>query len=316
MSGIVNGHGTPMSQASSRVTPKWAREVLAEQERKGWINRKLAPGKVKEMAAHMAAKTFEHNTMIQFAANGRLLDGWHRLTACADGGADFHAVILTKVPESAHVFIDIGTKRTLAHKLTHEGLVDKHRAAALVSALNTLDMYIDQAPGRAGVAAGPALARTQGIDLEGAKLLLSQHPDLHLSQDYVGTKSQTMSAAIMTTLHYLIARIAGKQREANAFIDCIKTGAYLAPNSPIMALRNLFLQSKPVEMTAFGDRLWITVETANRFLEGQTVRGGQFSKKDVDEVGPRVLLGADPSILRDDFPNLIRPAASEDRPAA
>ncbi len=304
---ILNGVGTSVSDSAERITSKYAKEVLAFQEAHGWTNRKIAPGMVKENIRHMRAGTFEKNTTIQFAKSGRLLDGWHRMTAAAQGDVDFYATIIKNVPETAHVHIDIGTKRTLAHKLTFEGLVSAAKAAATTSALNTLDMYIDQAKGRVGVAAGPALARTNGLNLESAKVLFDQHPDLRASVDYVGTKSQTMSVAIMTTVHYLIARIAGRQREANQFIDSLKSGALLPHNSPILALRRLVLEGKPAKITGFGERLWMTVEAANLFLLDDTVRGGAFAKKDIEDIGPRVLIGADPKQMRRAYPNLMKP---------
>lgn len=302
---LVSDQGVSLSKAAVRITPEWAKEILSLQDKNGWVNRKLYPGKIKEFKEHMIAGTFAKNTTIQLSPRKRLLDAWHRLNACVEANVPFYAVLLTDVPEADHIHIDVGTKRTIAHKLTFEGIVSPQQAASMVAALNTLNMYLDQAKGRKGVAAGPALSQTQGLNLEGARLLLEQHPGIRQSLEFVGTKSQTMSAAIMTCIHYLMAHVAGKQRDADTFIEAIKSGAYLSSGSPVLALRKLFLEEKPQQMSAFGDRLWITIEAANRFLANRSVRGGQFSKKDLDEVEPSILLGADPQKMRR-FTSLIK----------
>lgn len=295
MNAKFDGVGLPLGSASVEITPQWAAEILALQEHNGWVNRKLYPGKVKQYKEAMISGTFEPNTLIQLSPRKRLLDAWHRLTACVAADVPFYAIVVTDVPERVHPKIDIGAKRTIAHHLTFEGKVSPQLAAAAVTLANTLDMYVEQARGRTGVAAGPALSRTNGVDLDRARALIEQHPKLVDSIGYVGTKSQTMSAAIMGTVHYLMAHVAGKPAEANTFIDQLKSGSYLAPNSPILALRRVFLEKKPVAVTDFGTRLWLTVEAANCFLLGESVSKGIFSKRLIESIGPAAVMGATPA---------------------
>lgn len=132
------------------ITPEIAKMYLAMS--KG--NRNLRADQIAQLARAMADKTYIFNgSPIRFDADGVLVDGHHRLSACILAEVSFVTVVIRNLPEKAVVTIDTGMLvRTVADRLRMEGGINNNNAAALTAviawlisgtkvALRTLDLY-------------------------------------------------------------------------------------------------------------------------------------------------------------------------------
>ena len=91
-------------------TPIEARFVL---DHWGRFNRPLNRGKVKQYASDLMTGRWhsEDGNLIKFARTGELLDGRHRLTACAETGVQFTTDVVVGLRPEALLTQDIGKSR-------------------------------------------------------------------------------------------------------------------------------------------------------------------------------------------------------------
>jgi hypothetical protein len=111
------------------MTPDWARLLLA-----GNIdNRSMRVKQVQAFTRDMQAGVFFFNgSSIVIDEDGRLIDGQHRLQACADSGSTFVTILVTGVPSFTRTTIDAGAKKTQADQLRYRGEASANDLAATI----------------------------------------------------------------------------------------------------------------------------------------------------------------------------------------
>ncbi|EIP99475.1 hypothetical protein OpiT1DRAFT_03993 [Opitutaceae bacterium TAV1] len=128
------------------VTPETASEWLKRNEG----NRRLSPVHVKRLAQEMRAGRWAlGNDAITFDANGRLVNGQHRLTAVRESGMAAQFAVLRGVSPSARDVMDMGHKRSLGDMLTLNHGVKDGLAVAAISNILALASPSDLAAGTA-----------------------------------------------------------------------------------------------------------------------------------------------------------------------
>jgi hypothetical protein len=101
-----------------QVTPETAREWLGFNTR----NRSLRPRITAAYAADMKAGDWQVNgDAIKFAADGRLLDGQHRLAAVIEAGVTVPVLVARGLPDEAQDTYDAGFKRSFSDALGLRG---------------------------------------------------------------------------------------------------------------------------------------------------------------------------------------------------
>ena len=109
------------------ITPTLAEYVL---NNKHGANRSVSAKKVSEYNDAMADNRWPvTGATIVFGKHGRLLDGQHRLIACARSGVPFMCYVVFGVDESAFTLIDIGRRRTNIHAFQIAGVANASLAA-------------------------------------------------------------------------------------------------------------------------------------------------------------------------------------------
>lgn len=118
-----------MNAVVEEITPEVAEEYL----KKNGVNRRLRPGNVKMFKKIILNGEWQLTHQgIAFSANGKLLDGQHRLTAIKESGKSVPVQVTRNVPRStaARYEVDRGAKRSIADILGED-----RRKAELVSRL-------------------------------------------------------------------------------------------------------------------------------------------------------------------------------------
>jgi len=96
------------------IDPDTARDWLARNA----ANRNLRDAQVAKYAGDMTAGRWElTGAAIQFAADGRLLDGQHRLAAVVKANVTVAMFVVRGLPPSSQAYMDTGAKRTVADQL-------------------------------------------------------------------------------------------------------------------------------------------------------------------------------------------------------
>lgn len=112
----------------TEVTPEMAEEWL-----KSSNIRKIRSAKVEQFRRDMLAKKWRPTGQaIHFNQRGKLIDGFHRLTACVLAGVNFPALIAENMPDESLGAIDRGSPRSLADHLRWKGETDVQVLAAVI----------------------------------------------------------------------------------------------------------------------------------------------------------------------------------------
>lgn len=110
------------------ITPEIAKIMLAENT----ANRPLNERHVKMLSREMETGNWKLNGDTIRFANGRLLDGQHRLEACVRTGVSFPSFVIEGLKHTVFDTIDTGRTRSAADTLALQGEADPKRLAATV----------------------------------------------------------------------------------------------------------------------------------------------------------------------------------------
>ena len=118
---------TKPSSSVVLIDPETATRWLARNE----ANRHLRVAQVTKYAGDMAAGRWHlTGSPIQFAADGRLLDGQHRLCAIIKSGVTLPMFVVRGLASTAQSYMDTGAKRTVADQLSIAGYKNSSVLAA------------------------------------------------------------------------------------------------------------------------------------------------------------------------------------------
>src|SRR6476469_3133879 len=90
-------------------TPAQAEQALLKNE----VNRVLRPSKVEQYARDMSNGNWGHSVIL-FDAEGRMIDGQHRLHAQLKAGVNVKYLIVRNLPPETQKFVDTGINRSVA----------------------------------------------------------------------------------------------------------------------------------------------------------------------------------------------------------
>jgi hypothetical protein len=253
----------------TRIDPTYARQLLLNTNKN---NRPLNAQHVKRLAAAMTAGHWKFNGDTITLSGDRLIDGQHRLAACAESGVTIEVILVKGVNADVFDTKDVGKKRNPADTFSIRG---EHNCATLGAALQLLHHYLT-VQCRSQRAAYPITVLEE---------VLEQHPGIRRSVSLVSSqKVKFIPGSALSALHYLFS-----QKDtvlADAFLEALTSGTNLAEIDPIYVLRERLLNN----MVAKGKvptlyLMAVTVKAWNAMRKGRTIRnlgwrGGEESPED------------------------------------
>ena len=165
------------------VDPDTARRWLSRNE----ANRSLRGSQVSKYARDMAAGRWQlTGAPIQFAADGRLLDGQHRLAAIVKAKVTVAMFVVRGLPAAAQAYMDTGAKRTVADQLSIAGFKNSSVLAAgarlawawRMGRLSAPREAVSDPEIRAFVTAHPSLMEAAGFAARMRRAGLDIHPSV------------------------------------------------------------------------------------------------------------------------------------------
>lgn len=260
------------------IWPERAREILAVNDG----NRKVRPRAVATYARDMVAGNWKL-TGAPICLNGsRLLDGQHRLLACAAAEVPFETAVLYDADESIHVAIDKGMRRTAADELRWRGEVDVNNLAAAIS---LLWQYENEAFGRVN------------FDASIGELVsfLDAHGQIRDSVRQAGIVRRQLPIPVgaFSVVHYEIST-RHSAKLADTFTTKLASGTDMVEGDPILVMRKYAVRVAGNRQFRPRREEWLAVllKTANMWLLGRPVKNLAWRR-----VGP----AAEP------FPRLVAP---------
>lgn len=159
-------------------------------------NRKVIPGHLKSLEAFFRRGEMKLNGQtIKFSVTGRLLDGQHRLMACANTGVGFWTLVVYGLEEDSFDTIDVGGKPRQVRDIL--GIRGEANARDLAAALNSLNDFSESGGGFYD-------GRSRSFSVAVADQLLNRHPMIRESVTRLSTHRNFLwRNATCYCLHYL-----------------------------------------------------------------------------------------------------------------
>ena len=191
---------------------------------------------------------------IKFSASGRLIDGQHRLAACAKSGKPLKSVVVYGLEEDVFHTFDVAINHTYARILADAG---SDRPKAMQSVLRNLWAYREHG-------LGTSKAKPSHADLDS---ILEEWPDIDLYADAAAKLVSSYGLTIdqLITLMAILHRI--DDDRATYFFDRFKVGGGIGKGSPIWELRRILGKSAGERMKPW-HRPAVVLMAWNAFVDG------------------------------------------------
>jgi len=243
------------------VTPKQAWEWLEQNK----DNRKLTQSHIASLARTMTSGDWQFNgESLKFDPTGNILDGQHRLWACTESKLAFQTLVTTNLPRAVFDTLDTGKIRTPSDILSINKESNVH---ILVAAVRNVGKYY----------AGTLLQPSKITNRE-AEALVAQHP---IIREYVSkavsARTNFIGGGIVAACWYLASR--KHKADADTFFESLTSGTNLTTASPILVLRNLFIdvRSSPLKRLETPQRIELIIATWNLWRKGKTLKHFRLS---------------------------------------
>ena len=259
-----------------RWTPKMAEAALGKNE----VNRNIRDAKVEQYSRDMKEGRWNFCTApIVFGADGRLLDGQHRLHAQLKAGVPMEWIVVREVPEDAQTTIDTGIPRSLSDVLSFKG----ERNSQLLGATARIIRHVEK---------GTISRGRYTTSNEEVLDTLESHQDIRHSVDIVihrRLKSMTpIYPSVLAAAHWLIMQVNGVE-EADSFITRVMTLHGEQEGSPVLALARRANEIKRQQMRVnFRDALALVIKAWNYDAENKKANKLALYSKTGEFVMPEV----------------------------
>lgn len=128
----------PVHSVMIRIAPEVARDLL---NRTNKDNRNVRATHAAIMAKSMRSGDYEvTGDSIKFDVEGQLLDGQHRLLACADSGVALVTHVVFGLPKKIFDTLDRGARRSASDVLAKAGYHNTHLLAATIQLLKRIEL--------------------------------------------------------------------------------------------------------------------------------------------------------------------------------
>lgn len=160
-------------------------------------NRRVIPGHLRSLEAFFRRGEMKLNGQtVKFSVTGRLLDGQHRLMACANTGIGFWTLVVYGLEEESFDTIDIGGRPRKVQDVL--GMRGEANAKDLAAALNVLGQYCDTGSFYD--------SRNRAFSVAVAEQLLSRHANIRDSVSLMSSKKNVLwRSSVCCCLHYLFS---------------------------------------------------------------------------------------------------------------
>lgn len=246
------------------ITPDMAKSMIGQNINNRNLNQIRARGYAAEMKAGRWRMTGE---AIKFDAEGRLLDGQHRLMGVILSGVPADFLVLTGMERGTQEFMDSGRARSLSDVFVLRG--EKY-ASTLATVCRLYEHHMTTGL-RGSVTNNPNMTRGRLIEV------FEENADEFRRAAAMGKRVNDLSPLPTSTAaiaYLLMARI--DCDDADFFFERIRDGQMLSEGDPIYALRRWLdaQTSKGLKLAEAGARvtsLAVTFKAWNAYREGREV---------------------------------------------
>ena len=231
-------------------------------------NRTQKPGHKNKIVRAIQLEEFRFaGDPIRFAANGRLLDGQHRLESIVETGVTLPLLVMKGFHEDAQLYMDAGKPRGPGDQVTLQLKVPGGNNWASIARL---------------------IIRWDADDLLTNILQASNAEVVAFCRDHEAEMKAAVSAAnaqytriagrkpVAGAVHFFAHRI--DENLCSKFFRQLATGADLTPGNPVFALRDTLLTRKRVDRFTSNEELSLYVRAWNAARKGEILQRLQLPR--------------------------------------
>lgn len=222
-------------------------------------NRPLKQSHVDFLSREMSSGSWKFNGESVKLNGDRLIDGQHRLEACARSGVPFKTILVSGLDGDTFDTIDCGVKRNGSDTLSLLGEKNTNVLSAAISFLINME--------RGSLTHRPKISNAE------IRRKLEHTPEIRRSVGFVSSFSKPclMPASNLAGLHYLFAKV--NVGVADCFVDGVINGTGLSEDSPIFQLREKLIASK-LRRLSFPRAYWpaLAIKAWNLFFLDKQVK--------------------------------------------
>ncbi|MGI5195677.1 hypothetical protein ACQEVY_18845 [Streptomyces sp. CA-288835] len=262
------------------VTPEKAQKWLSENNRG---NRPLSATHVSSLARALERGEWRiHHQGIAFTADGRLLDGQHRLAAIVQARKPAELLIARGVDPATFSVMDTGKRRTARDLLHLEG---ERRTQHLAAALRGLHLY-RTAPKIGWLGPSATISHDQ------LRKVLDDNPGIREALEAGMNLNREVRITVTAAAVGIYATTTDRPDVANdEWLDGLMTGANLKRNDPRLILRNTMAALKQGKSSRKRDdsreHLTYYLKAWNAWVEGRSIK---ILRRNANEALPLVSL--------------------------
>lgn len=242
------------------VTPEHAERLLSRNTK----NRKVSKNNLAKLKRSLLRGDWVLNgEAIKIAADGRVLDGQHRLMAVAETGISIETFLVTGLDGNIQHTMDSGKARNISDAFSLMGISSATAVAATVAGVIRAEQY--GLRNAFQTSEKTPVATTEAVDR------LEREPELaDLSRATTKFGRIGLTGRIASVLYYTFSSVDAD--DADYFFEKLFEGDGLERGNPILTLRNLLISSKE---SYRGERnpVWlaaVTIKAWNKFRDGES----------------------------------------------
>lgn len=250
------------------ISPDMARAFLL----RNTSNRKIGGRNLEKIKASLLRGEWELNgEAIKIAGNGTILDGQHRLIACAETDVSFQTLIVEGVDQSTQHTMDSGKSRTFADVLTLNGHKNGTSLAATIVGIIKAEKYSLKTAFTSGGLGAGSVTIGEVLDRIAKEPAIADSATVAGRLTKIGLQGRTGSV-----IHYILTSIDAD--DASDFFMKLQTGEGLVSGSPILALRNLLIANRSSTSSLPQTHLAaLAIKAWNKYRTGETVKLLKFT---------------------------------------
>lgn len=215
------------------LTPKKATQWLETVKRNRDVSQHIVEIYSRQMKGGQW-KSHNGSTMV-FDTNGEFRDGQHRAWAVLMSGTTIKVSVAYNVEPDDVRTIDTGAHRTAADTITMEekegGRKIKH-AGQVASALVIVAGWLEHQD----------IYHKVHFTNEEVYKMFCKHREIEQSVEMMCIRTNLCSASVCGAVHYILSRVDAHKALVNEFFQKFLTGENLTAKSPVLVLRNRFIQ--------------------------------------------------------------------------
>lgn len=254
------------------ISPKMAREWVKKTKK----NRSVIPSNLDRLKHAVVTEEFEvTGDTIKFDRDGNLIDGQHRLLACAETGIPIKSLVVFGLDPEVFDKIDRGARRTPGHVLSAEGI----KNASTVSAMVTAITGISKAMSSGKTPLRRTWSSTAVNPWEVRSFVLEHEKEIYRSISVVRRNEKWTAlrpASTFAALHFLLCQVAPADT-VDEFFAAISTGG--SGDTTLDACHQVLLEAalKKRKDRTLAWKAAITLKAWNLWRQGKKVRRLMFA---------------------------------------